>query len=152
MAEGGRTETHANIELVGVSLLRGVSAPQSLLFFGLRFFVRSTMFTPCPDRRPYHFDASTQHVVRNTKYPVVRTSYETLGTDYAVLRTHHIGRSQQAATRRCLPQCRACRAVRSASKAADAAPLVSCAETEADEGSSKVDSRMIHGVHSSSAR
>src|SRR5947209_384765 len=63
-----------------------------------------------------------------------------------VLRTHHIARSQQAATRRCLPQCCACRAVRSASKAADAAPLVSCAETEADEGSSKVDSRMIHGV------
>ena len=57
MAEGGRTETHANIELVGVSLLRGVSAPQSLLFFGLRFFVRSAMFEALATMPPLAYEA-----------------------------------------------------------------------------------------------
>jgi hypothetical protein len=40
----GRTETHANIELVGVSLLRGVSGAAITFILRPAFFVRSAMF------------------------------------------------------------------------------------------------------------
>jgi len=64
MAGGGRTETHASIELVGFSLLRGVSAPQSLLFFVLRswFEAQCSRFIR-RDRHPQHFDDSAGHLL-----------------------------------------------------------------------------------------
>src|SRR5439155_11266481 len=105
-------------------------------------------------RSTTHKGDPSQSEVRRTKTSL--TPHSERRTSYLLRRggrgTRYCAGLPGCATRRCLAQCRACRAVRSASKAADAAPLPSCVETEADDGSSKVDSRMSHGVHSSSAR
>src|SRR5206468_2522204 len=88
----GRTETHANLELVGFSLLCGVSTPQSP-FFRSAFLVRSTMSSV----GAHHPSYRAPHEIPGTKRFERRA-------EYAVLRTRHLPGPTQSASRRCLPR------------------------------------------------